>query len=249
MNKKILTSGVLWAYGLACVATNQKDSECKNVLAKNQTQAPIVIQDDSVRYLETENGIRKLTRVIDMEEPTITPTVEPTKKPVVSKKNNASEPTKKPTSKQKNKTTTKLYTNIPLSARFQCWIDDMCKEYGISTNVVMGVIWKESNFQIRIMGDHGEAYGLMQIQKKWHKARMKKCDAEDLLNCYDNVHVGIDYLAELYKIYNGNWHKALMAYNGGQAYADKRVKRGIYSSDYSRKVMNKANQYKKERND
>ena len=125
MKKKLLTSGVLWAYGLACVATNQKDSECKNVLANPiQTQAPVVIQDDSVRYIETEDGFRKLTRVIDMtEEPTITPTVEPTKKPVVSKKNNASEPTKKPTSKKQNKTTTKLYTNIPISARFQKYID------------------------------------------------------------------------------------------------------------------------------
>ena len=127
MNKKILTTGALWAYGLACVATNQKDQECKNVLANPvQTQAPVVIQEENIRYLETENGIRKLHRVIDeTEEPTIKPTVEPTKKPVVSKKNNASEPTKKPTSKQQkqNKTTTKLYTNIPLSARFQKYID------------------------------------------------------------------------------------------------------------------------------
>ena len=33
-NKKLLTSGVLWAYGLACVATNQKNNECRNVLAE-----------------------------------------------------------------------------------------------------------------------------------------------------------------------------------------------------------------------
>ena len=108
MNKKILTSAILWGYGLSCVAVNQKDQECKNVLANPvQTQAPVVIQDDSVRYLETENGIRKLHRVIDeTEEPTIKPTVEPTKKLAVSKKNNASEPTKKPTSNKtkQNKT-------------------------------------------------------------------------------------------------------------------------------------------------
>ena len=36
---------------------------------------------------------------------------------------------------------------------------------------------------------------------------MLKVGAEDLLNCYDNVHVGIDYLAELYKDNNKNWHK------------------------------------------
>ena len=247
MNKKILTSGVLWAYGLACVATNQKDSECKNVLANPvQTQAPVVIQDDSVRYLETENGIRKLHRVIDeTEEPTIKPTKQP--KSIAKTTKTTKQPTKKQSSS--SSTSTKLYTNIPLSARFQKYIDGKCKSYGISTNVVMGCIRTESNFQTQIMGDNGKAYGLMQVQKQWHKARMKKVGATDLLNPYDNVAVGIDYLAELYKIYNGNWHKALMAYNGGHAYCKRRVRAGLVNSPYSRRVMNYAEDFKKERND
>ena len=246
MNKKILTSGVLWAYGLACVATNQKDSECKNVLANPQTQAPVVIQDDNIRYLETENGIRKLHRVIDeTEEPTIKPTKQP--KSIVKTTKTTKQPTKKQSSS--SSTSTKLYTNIPLSARFQKYIDGKCKSYGISTNVVMGCIRTESNFQTQIMGDNGKAYGLMQVQKQWHKARMKKVGATDLLNPYDNVAVGIDYLAELYKIYNGNWHKALMAYNGGHAYCKRRVRAGLVNSPYSRRVMNYAEDFKKERND
>ena len=144
---------------------------------------------------------------------------------------------------------TKIYKSVPFTARFQKWIDNKCKSYGISTNVVMGVIETESNFTIKAMGDNGEAYGLMQIQKKWHKKRMQKVNAVNLLNCYDNVHVGIDYLAELYKANNKNWHKTLMAYNGGQAYANRRVKKGIYSSEYSRNVMERAYNYKTERND
>ena len=246
MNKKILTSGVLWAYGLACVATNQKDQECKNVLANPvQTQAPVVIQDDSVRYLETENGIRKLHRVIDeTEEPTIKPTKQP--KSIVKTTKTTKQPTKKQSSS--SSTSTKLYTNIPLSARFQKYIDGKCKSYGISTNVVMGCIRTESNFQTQIMGDNGKAYGLMQVQKQWHRARMKKVGATDLLNPYDNVAVGIDYLAELYGIY-GNYHKALMAYNGGHAYCKRRVRAGLVNSPYSRRVMNYAEDFKKERND
>ena len=247
MNKKILTSGVLWAYGLACVATNQKDQECKNVLANPvQTQAPVVIQDDSVRYLETENGIRKLHRVIDeTEEPTIKPTKQP--KSIAKTTKTTKQPTKKQSSS--SSTSTKLYTNIPLSARFQKYIDGKCKSYGISTNVVMGCIRTESNFQTQIMGDNGKAYGLMQVQKQWHRARMKKVGATNLLDPYDNVAVGIDYLAELYKIYNGNWHKALMAYNGGHAYCKRRVRAGLVNSPYSRRVMNYAEDFKKERND
>ena len=247
MNKKILTSGVLWASGLACVATNQKDQECKNVLANPvQTQAPVVIQDDSVRYLETENGIRKLHRVIDeTEEPTIKPTKQP--KSTSKKAKTTKQPTKKQSSS--SSTSTKLYTNIPLSARFQKYIDGKCKSYGISTNVVMGCIRTESNFQTQIMGDNGKAYGLMQVQKQWHKTRMKKVGATNLLDPYDNVAVGIDYLAELYKIYNGNWHKALMAYNGGHAYCKRRLRMGLTNSPYSRRVMNYAEDFKKERND
>lgn len=247
MNKKILTTGALWAYGLACVATNQKDQECKNVLANPvQTQAPVVIQDDSVRYLETENGIRKLHRVIDeTEEPTIKPTKQP--KSIVKTTKTTKQPTKKQSSS--SSTSTKLYTNIPLSARFQRYIDGKCKSYGISTNVVMGCIRTESNFQTQIMGDNGKAYGLMQVQKQWHKARMKKVGATNLLDPYDNVAVGIDYLAELYKIYNGNWHKALMAYNGGHAYCKRRLRMGLVNSPYSRRVMNYAEDFKKERND
>ena len=247
MNKKILTSGVLWAYGLACVATNQKDSECKNVLANPvQTQAPVVIQEENIRYLETENGIRKLHRVIDeTEEPTIKPTKQP--KSIVKTTKTTKQPTKKQSSS--SSTSTKLYTNIPLSARFQKYIDGKCKSYGISTNVVMGCIRTESNFQTQIMGDNGKAYGLMQVQKQWHKARMKKVGATNLLDPDDNVAVGIDYLAELYKIYNGNWHKALMAYNGGHAYCKRRVRAGLVNSPYSRRVMNYAEDFKKERND
>ena len=247
MNKKILTSGVLWAYGLACVATNQKDQECKNVLANPvQTQAPVVIQEENIRYLETENGIRKLHRVIDeTEEPTIKPTKQP--KSIVKTTKTTKQPTKKQSSS--SSTSTKLYTNIPLSARFQKYIDGKCKSYGISTNVVMGCIRTESNFQTQIMGDNGKAYGLMQVQKQWHKARMKKVGATNLLDPYDNVAVGIDYLAELYKIYNGNWHKALMAYNGGHADCKRRVRAGLVNSPYSRRVMNYAEDFKKERND
>ena len=239
MNKKnkLIAGGALWMYGLACVSANQPNQE--TIAAQQPVHEPnTIIIDDNVRYLETENGFKKLTKVVSSTE-----------KPKLNKKNSATKSPGKKSSSTNVKSSKKLYTNIPLSARFQRHIDEKCKSYGISTNVVMATIWKESNFDIDIMGDHGEAYGLMQIQKKWHKARMKKVGATDLLNCYDNVNVGIDYLAELYKIYNGNWHKTLMAYNGGHAYCKRRVKAGLKNSPYSRMIMNKAEQYKKVRND
>ena len=219
MNYKKLVVGGLWLSGLLLINQSEKDMQDINntrTVMVTSTQAPAILNVNA-----NKDGNNQLAT----ERPSLI---------------TASAQIKN----TKHKLTTKLYSNIPLSARFQFWIDEKCVEKGISTNVVMGVIKKESNFRIKAMGDNGEAYGLMQIQEKWHKKRMNKVGAEDLLNCYDNVHVGIDYLAELYKDNNKNWHKTLMAYNGGQAYANKRI-----STYYSRKVMEYAEEYKKERRD
>ena len=40
-----------------------------------------------------------------------------------------------------------------------------------------------------------------------------------------------------------------MAYNGGHAYCKRRLRMGLVNSPYSRRVMNYAETYKKERND
>lgn len=215
MNYKKIVVGSLWLTGLLLINQSEKDmQDINNTRTVIATQTPAILKVNA-----NKDGNNQLAT----ERPSLI---------------NVS------AQKTANKTITKLYSTIPLSARFQSWIDKKCVEKGISTNVVMGVIKKESNFRIKAMGDNGEAYGLMQIQQKWHRKRMNKVGAEDLLNCYDNVHVGIDYLAELYKDNNKNWHKTLMAYNGGQAYANKRT-----STYYSRKVMQYAEEYKKERRD
>lgn len=141
----------------------------------------------------------------------------------------------------------KLYSKCPMSNSYQKWLDKKCKKYGISTNVVLGVMEVESNFKVKAIGDRGRSLGLMQVQKRYHTKRMRKLGAKNLLNAYDNATVGVDYLSELYK-YNGrNWHKTLMAYNGGQYYANRNVKRGIYSTSYSRTVMHKAYKFKANR--
>lgn len=253
-NKKILTAGI-WLYGLACVSSNQPANAEKNSNI-SETSTPIVINEqEDVKYIETPEGFKKLHRVIEQTEAPISTNL-PKKVSSTSKPKSTSRPNKKTsatkspaktkssTNVKTNTNSNKLYNSIPLSSNFQRWIDDKCKSYGISTNVVMGVIKKESSFTIKAMGDYGEAYGLMQIQKKWHKERMRKVGATDLLNCYDNVAVGIDYLAELYRSNGYSWHKTLMAYNGGQAYANRRT-----STPYSITVMQYAESFKKERND
>ena len=130
---------------------------------------------------------------------------------------------------------TKLYYDVPLDRELQDHIFAVCEKYDVNPALVISMIARESSFRANAMGDGGESYGLMQIKKKWHIARMEKLGVVDLLDPYQNVTVGIDYLAELLR-YGDSLEWALMCYNGGYAYADKRIANGNIS-DYAKEVI------------
>ena len=130
---------------------------------------------------------------------------------------------------------TKLYYDVPLDIDLQEHIFALCEIYDINPAVVISMIARESSFRSQVMGDGGESYGLMQIKKKWHIARMERLGVTDLLDPYQNVTVGIDYLAELLR-YGDSLEWALMCYNGGYSYADKRMASGKVS-DYAKGVI------------
>lgn len=127
------------------------------------------------------------------------------------------------------------YFDVPLSEEVQDHIEFMCGMCGVDPAVVVAMIQKESQFKTDVVGDSGRAFGLMQIQPRWHEQRMKDLRSEDLLNPIHNVTVGIDYLSELLDKGKGlEW--ALMAYNGGPSYANKLSAEGRVS-EYARQVM------------
>lgn len=133
--------------------------------------------------------------------------------------------------------------DVPLDAGVQLYLIDLCEGYGIDPAVVMGVIKVESNYNVTIMGDRGHAYGLMQVQPRWHGSRIERLGVTDLLDPCQNVAVGVDYLAELVADYDGNIEMALVAYNAGPAGAyNGWFSVGVYSSDYSRQVLSAAAQ-------
>lgn len=112
------------------------------------------------------------------------------------------------------------WVDIPLSEDLQNYIVETSYNYGIDPAIIMAMIDRESDFITHQIGDGGNSYGLMQIQPRWHQERMNRLGVTDLLDPYQNVLVGIDYLAEMLDTGNGiEW--ALMAYNGGQAYANR----------------------------
>ena len=107
------------------------------------------------------------------------------------------------------------YDSIPLDKHLQDYIIKQSHANGIKPQIVMAMIERESDYNIACMGDGGESYGLMQIQPKWHGKRMEKLGCTDLLDPYQNVAVGIDYLCELLSRYDGDMAKALVGYNQG----------------------------------
>ena len=100
----------------------------------------------------------------------------------------------------------------------------------------MAVIGQESNYKHCVIGDDGEAYGLMQVHPSQHGDRMErmKISEDELLDPYANVVVGVDYLAEC--IEEGGLVWGLMAYNGGASYANEMTKKGVIS-EYAESVM------------
>lgn len=130
------------------------------------------------------------------------------------------------------------YFDVPLSEEIQDHIFEVCETYGMDASVVVAMIDRESKYDISAVGDSGRSFGLMQIQKRWHVERMADLGCDDLLDPYQNVTVGVDYLAELMAKDRGiEW--ALMAYNGGPSYANSMRSSGKVSA-YAREVLSNA---------
>lgn len=122
-----------------------------------------------------------------------------------------------------------VYYDVPLDEDLQKHIIMVSNYYNIEPSIIFAMIERESRYRPDVIGDNGRSYGLMQIQERWHKDRMNKLGVTDLLDPYQNVLVGIDYLAELFK-YNEDVEWVLMAYNGGMSYANRLIGSGTVSA-------------------
>jgi soluble lytic murein transglycosylase-like protein len=122
----------------------------------------------------------------------------------------------------KTEATAPIYTeppiilyDVPLDAKLQFHIIQVAESYGIDPAIIFAMCYRESTYDPSRIGDYGEAFGLMQIQPKWHSDRMARLGCTGLLDPFQNVVVGIDYLAEQKARYSGDIYKALVAYNAG----------------------------------
>lgn len=121
-------------------------------------------------------------------------------------------------------------SDVPLDGETQALLHAACEEAGITYELALAVIRKETEFQ-NVMGDNGNSYGYMQIQPRWHEDRMERLGVTDLTDPYSNFRVGCDFLAELLSKYT--LEEALTAYNSGKP----------GKSEYATSVMNYMDEY------
>lgn len=105
--------------------------------------------------------------------------------------------------------------DVPLATELQLHIIRVAESYGIDPAILLAMCFRESSYNPASIGDYGAAFGLMQIQPRWHSERMARLGCLDLLDPFQNVLVGADYLAEQRARYGGDISKALVAYNAG----------------------------------
>ena len=121
--------------------------------------------------------------------------------------------------------------DVPLGEDLQLHIIETAEAHGIDPAIIMAMAFRESTYRPGAIGDGGKSFGLLQIQPRWHSKRMAKLNCPDLLDPFQNVTVGVDYLCELLNKY-GDIGKALTAYNAGSY-------KGTVTK-YARTVMAKA---------
>lgn len=131
---------------------------------------------------------------------------------------------------------------VPLDDDLQKYILQLCKEYRFPPEIVYAVIENESHFDASTKGDKKDGYyrsfGLMQVMASEHTARCLRLNVYNLLDPYQNVRAGIDFLSELLEYYDGDMKQALSFYNGDETgtYADTVIKRSEQLSESAQTV-------------
>lgn len=126
----------------------------------------------------------------------------------------------------------------------QVYLWSLCKEREIDYCTVVALIERESGYKYDAAGDGGKSKGYMQIGERWHKERMAEEGVEDLYNPYGNIRVGLNFLQSLNDRYlaNSGISCVLMTYNMGESTAKSFWVDGVYSTDYTREILARADE-------
>ena len=119
--------------------------------------------------------------------------------------------------------------------KYQQYICEVSKEYGVCPELIMAIVEKESSGKAD--AENEGCIGLMQVSEKWHADRMERLGVTDIYDPYGNILVGTDYFMELAAEYEDTY-TVLHVYNG-TADAVAKAESGDYT-DYAKEIIERA---------
>lgn len=132
--------------------------------------------------------------------------------------------------------------DVPLSDSLQRYIYEICADEGVPVTLVMAMIEHESGFNPEAVSSTDD-YGLMQINAVNHERLEEQYRCADMMNPYQNVFCGVTIIGSYVNRYEGDYTKALMAYNMGNYGAQKAWDSGITSTKYSETILGLMSDY------
>ena len=131
-----------------------------------------------------------------------------------------------------------LTDSIPLQWELQLAARDAGETFGVPYKLLLAVMFRESSYNPE--AENGISYGVMQIHKMnfaWLESELAKYGVTCIRHKpEDNIKAGA-YLLGRYLAKYRDYHLALMCYNCGESGARKLWSQGIYSTQYSRNVL------------
>lgn len=117
----------------------------------------------------------------------------------------------------------------------------ICQESGVAFPLVMAIIEHESHFDRTARSQTGDS-GYMQIND-CNAKRLSDLGFSDMYDLEQNVGAGVYILKELFSMYEGDVTFVLMAYNAGENGALDMRKSGIYETEYTAEILERAESF------
>ena len=134
---------------------------------------------------------------------------------------------------------------IPFDDNMKSFIYEKCRYNDDMYCFVMAIIKQESSFNLDAVSADGLDWGLMQLRIYYHKALAEQFNVSDPKNPYDNITIGVGLLWENIEKYEYK-NLVLMCHRFGEPEAKKKWENGIYSTEYTVKVLGYYEEYLKE---
>lgn len=105
------------------------------------------------------------------------------------------------------------YDFISLKDEYQIYLEQRCAEYDLDFFLMASLMFSESSFRAKAVGDNGKSIGLFQINKVWWNEMADK--GLDVNNPFDNIEIGCIIFREDLDKADGDIEKAIQYYKCG----------------------------------